>query len=272
MLHVCQRFCLVILGRVKALESSVAALRTKFEAEVRLHQSKLEASDLTRAAVDKFRLRSKLPFGKHRQSVDDTWNDINTFFEEERHAEYLAFYVFDIKNFRWHGFTTLGKLLRKILHPKFFKLVSWSNDANVGKKDLPLVPEVLQGFVEVAIESMLDSADLPPGERPEGPVIEHHLQRVFNNARYHASRQLQAKPDDPGTSASTSRPRKRKRSRLTTLVCKSCNKRLHSVQLLQRHIKTVHPEEGPSIGDTSIVSDSSVELVIDENVKVSRVP
>ena len=206
---------------------------------------------MTRSASEKFEVHRRIPFGKGR-TVDQTHQNIVAFLAEEKAPTYLFFYLFDHCKFRWDGPRTVGKLLRKILHPDYLKKVRWSNDAK--DTDLPMIPEELQRFIEVAIDTMLDSAELAPNERPEWMVIEFEIGRVLSNKRYYAANKGKKRPTDPDMpSTSASKGHKKKHSRLTTLVCSKCSKRLHTVQLLQRHVKAHHPEEGdPAESDLDV--------------------
>ena len=158
------------------------ALERKFAATEQLHVTKLKSCDITAAAVRKFNMKRRIPFGKPNQPIDEIWREIIDFFEDPAHGEWLSFHLIVQCEMRWgKGHRTVGKLIRKLLRPDAIKRVFWSSDARDVAEHI--VPEVLQSFILTTIDALLDTANLGDN-RPTWKEIIFKCERVFDNKRF----------------------------------------------------------------------------------------
>ena len=152
--------------------------------------------------MEKFNLRRRIPFGKPDQPIDDIWHEIVDFFEDPAHGEWLTFHLIHKCEMRWTGHRSVGHLIRQLLRPDVIKRVVWSSDARDQTK--PIVPEVLQAFIESTIDAMLDAADLGK-DRPKRRAIIQKCEKLFDNKRYadeaKAKKALKAAAKDGTSSA-----------------------------------------------------------------------
>ena len=102
-------------------------------------------------AANKSNICRQIPFSKQNQPIDDTWRDIIDFFEDPAHGEWLAFHLIVPCEMRLTG-PVVGNLIRQLLRAYLIASIVWSNDAR--NQPEPVVPEVLQAFIESTIDAM----------------------------------------------------------------------------------------------------------------------